>query len=83
MNNNQRAHVNLVEQLPISLGFYLIGLFIIPAYIHYLCYVYVAGRVLYMLGYKTGGAGLRLPGAFIATPQTHVMCLAFPAYLCY
>jgi glutathione S-transferase len=82
-NNTQRAHLNLVEQLPLTITFFLASLLLLPEYVKYMIWVYVGGRVLYTIGYKMGGAGLRMPGAMFATPQTHLMTLAFPPLLCY
>jgi len=76
--------VNLTEQLPLTISFFLVALLLVPSnYLQYMVWVYLFGRVTYTIGYKLGGGAMRLPGATLATPQTHVMTLAFPAILCY
>lgn len=82
-NNTQRAHLNLTEQLPLTITFFFAALLLMPGYVKYMIWVYVFGRVTYTIGYKFGGGAMRLPGATLATPQTHLMTLAFPAILCY
>jgi len=66
-NNAQRVHYNYLESIPIVITCTLISGLSYPRYTVLMAWIFMIGRTLYTMGYLTGGAQKRGPGAIIGS----------------
>ena len=64
-NNAMRAHLNMVESMPIILGFILVGGLVLPQYAYITGFCQVVSRIIYSVLYKISGPKGRMAGALL------------------
>lgn len=64
-NTSVRAHYNIMEQLPMTLIFILLGGLVAPTYALPISYLHAFGRIVYAVGYSVYGAKARMVGQAI------------------